>query len=43
MSDDRCRAEFEKWYFQRRREWREAGIELSDADANSMWDGWQAA
>lgn len=37
------RQEFEAWFFKRRAEWRALGVELTDADANSMWDGWQAA
>lgn len=43
MNTEQLRKEFEAWYFNRRKEWREQGIELSDADANSMWDGYQAA
>lgn len=45
MTDElkECRAEFERWYFKRREEWKASGIELTEADANSMWDGWQGA
>lgn len=37
------KAAFEQWFFKHREECRSNGIFLDTNDANSMWEGWQAA
>lgn len=41
--ENRCRAEFEKWFFPMRESFKNNGILLDTNDANSMWIGWEAA
>lgn len=38
-----CRKTFEEWIPIRRAQWRSIGVELSDADVNSMWEGFEYA